>query len=113
MKFNFCRNISRETGYQETYNFHYTLTKEEIIKTLWKYGDSPERFDLHFSTAPLNYQMSASLTLIRESFFDDEVDLGIDYKKKYEELAELLKPHRIEDSMEPSTTLKMILKYHK
>lgn len=113
MKFNFCRDFSRETGYQETYHFHYTLTREEIIKTLWKYGDNPEMFDFCFSTAPLNYQMSASLGLIRDSFFDDEVDLGIDYKKKYEELAELLKPHRIEDNMEPSTTLKMILKYHK
>jgi hypothetical protein len=39
--------------------------------------------------------------------------LGINYKKKYEELAELLNPYKLEDGMEPSTTLKMILKYGK
>lgn len=113
MKFDYCNERSVETGYQSVYHFRYTLTRDEIIKTLWKYGDNPERFDLQFSTAPLNCQMNASLGLIRDSFFDDEIDLGIDYKKKYEELAELLKPHKLEDNMEPATTLKMILKYGK
>jgi hypothetical protein len=43
---------------------------------------------------------------------DSDVDLGIDYKKKYEELVELLEPHKIDD-MPPETTLKMILQYGK
>ena len=113
MKFDFYCERSAETAYQEIYHFHYTLTRDEIEKTLWNHGDNLERFNFHFPLAPLNYKMSASLGLIRESFLDDEVDLGINYKKKYEELSELLKPYRIEENMEPSTTLKMILKYSK
>ena len=57
--------------------------------------------------------MYASLRILQEAVKDENVDLGINYKQKYEELVELLKPHKLEDDMSPATTLKMILKYHK
>ena len=60
-----------------------------------------------------SFKIFASIEIIRDALSSDKVDLGIDYKKKYEELVELLEPHKIDESMEPLTTLKMLLKYHK
>jgi hypothetical protein len=50
--------------------------------------------------------------MIRENITDNNIDLEIDYKQKYEQLVELLEPHKI-DNMPPETTLKMLLKYNK
>ena len=95
------------------YHFHYTLDDSEITRILWKYGDTPGRFSLDFLSLSLPQQSSLAFCCIRDSIADENVDLGINYKKKYEELAELLNPYKLEDNMEPSTTLKMILKYGK
>ena len=95
------------------YHFHYALDESDITRILWKYGDTPGRFSLNFSTLSPPQQSSLAFACIRDSIADDNVDLGINYKKKYEELAELLNPYKLEDDMEPSTTLKMILKYCK
>ena len=65
------------------------------------------------SSGDSQYQIPAALRIIEEATNCDEVDLGIDYKKKYDELVKLLKPHQIDDDMSPSTTLKMILRYAK
>ena len=53
------------------------------------------------------------MRILQDALCDDNVDLGTNYKEKYEELAKLLKPHKLEDDMEPAVTLKMILKYGK
>ena len=58
------------------------------------------------------YKLLASIEIIRDALSWDKIDLGIDYKKKYDELVELLEPHKIDD-MPPETTLKMLLKYNK
>ena len=57
--------------------------------------------------------MLASLRILQDVVDGERVDLGINYKEKYDELVELLKPHKLEDNMSHSTTLKMILKYAK
>ena len=54
-----------------------------------------------------------SARIIRDAVVDEGVDLGINYKQKYEELVELLNPYKIDDDMPPVTTLKMVLKYSK
>ena len=52
--------------------------------------------------------------LIMQSMGPTENNLDVvDYKVKYQELVDLLEPHKIDDSMSPATTLKMLLKYNK
>ncbi len=106
MKFDYC---SEKFGY----TFYFSLTEDEIRKFLHKRGLT---YDFVYGIFPPNsgeeYKKFASIEIIRDALLSDEVDLGIDYKKKYEELVELLEPHKIDD-MPPETTLKMILKYNK
>ena len=107
MKFDYC---SEKFGY----TFNFSLTEDEIRKFLHKRGLT---YDFVYGIFPPNsgeeYKKLASIEIIRQSLSSEDVDLGIDYKKKYEELVELLEPHKIDESMEPSTTLKMLLKYNK
>lgn len=79
---------------------------EELIGLCW---------DDDFNSSPNEhpYKMYASVGILQEVVKNENVDLGTNYKEKYEELVELLKPHKLEDDMSPTTTLKMILKYHK
>jgi hypothetical protein len=111
MKFDYCSEFSESDGYQLVYHFQYSLKESEIEKTLWKYGDNSGRLAFNFSSIPLSHQIAYSLKLIGETFIDENVDLGVNYKSKYEELAKLLEPHKLGDNMSPATTLKMILKY--
>jgi hypothetical protein len=107
MKFDYC---SEKFGY----TFNFSLTEDEIRKYLHKRGHT---YDFVYGIFPPNiregHNIFTSIEIIRDALSGDEVDLGIDYKKKYEELVELLEPHKIDESMEPSTTLKMIIKYNK
>jgi hypothetical protein len=114
MKFDYCAEILSE-NYFPAYHFKYTLTEDEVRKFLHKYGyDDINNFMSVFSNATVDdfYKILSSVEIIRDSLSSDKVDLGIDYKKKYEELVELLEPHKIDD-MPPETTLKMILQYGK
>jgi len=118
MKFDHCKDLSADNGYFPVYHFRYTLDEDDVRKVLHKYAYPPEWmsgvFDA-FQYTPSNHphKIGSSLRILQDALFDENVDLGTNYKEKYEELVELLEPHRIDDSMEPSTTLKMILRYHK
>jgi hypothetical protein len=114
MKFDYATTTTPVAFYPQC-NFHFTVTENEIRKFLHKRGLTYDYvYGLLFPpTAPDDYKILASIEIIRDALSSDKVDLGVDYKKKYEELVELLEPHKIDESMEPSTTLKMILKYNK
>ena len=118
MKFDYCKEVSLpgsgfSSSFPYTYHFQFSLSYNEIQKVFHKYGvqrNIDEIIEYGSKNNPNTIQLS--LNLIQDTFTDDgKVDLGIDYKKKYEELVELLKPYKLEDDMSPSTTLKMILKY--
>jgi len=120
MKFDYCREVSLpgsgpSSSFPYTYHFQFSLSSNEIEKVLHKYGIARNISVIDALECGSNndpYKILWSLTLLQDAFSDDgKVDLGIDYKKKYEELVELLKPYKLEDDMSPSTTLKMILKY--
>jgi hypothetical protein len=120
MKFDYCRETSlpgcgAPSSYPYTYHFQFSLSYDEIRRVYHKYGY--EDIDKFITLFTVNvddyYKILASIEIIRDTLSGDKIDLGIDYKKKYDELVELLEPHKIDESMEPSTTLKMILKYNK
>ena len=102
------------SGENFEYKFCFTLTQNEIRKHFHKYGLT-YRFDSNLfpPNTPEYYKILDGLDMIRENIDDNNIDLGIDYKRKYEELVDLLEPHKIDDDMSPATTFKMILKYHK
>lgn len=119
MKFDYCKEISlpgcgAPSSFPYTYHFQFSLSYDEIQKALHKYAIPPNwLFDaLEWSSKPQPYQMEASLSIIQDAMSDENVDLGTNYKQKYEELVDLLEPHKIDDDISPATTLKMILKYH-
>jgi hypothetical protein len=116
MKFDYCAEIVSEKYFFPAYHFRYTLTEDEVKKVLHKYGDNKRNYMnevFEYSSLDQHYKAGIALGLIRDTLLGDtDVDLGIDYKKKYEELVELLEPHKIDD-MPPETTLKMILQYAK
>ena len=118
MKFDYCKEVSlpgsgASSSFPYTYHFQFSLSYNEIEKVLHKYGAQRNIDDIiEYGGKNEPHMIQLSLKLIQDTFTDDgKVDLGIDYKKKYEELVELLKPYKLEDDMSPSTTLKMILKY--
>jgi hypothetical protein len=114
MKFDYCAEILSE-NYFPAYHFKYTLTEDEVRKFLHKYGNTRINYMndvFEYSSLDQHYKAGIALEIIRDALSSDKVDLGIDYKKKYEELVELLEPHKIDD-MPPETTLKMILQYGK
>ena len=115
MKFNYCKDFSEKSGFFPEYRFHFTLTEDEVQKVKHKYFICPDWMMKMFesSSGDSQYQIPAALRIIEEAAYCDEVDLGINYKEKYDELVKLLKPHQIDDEMSPSTTLKMILRYAK
>ena len=106
MKFDYIKVISEKTFTPE-YHFQYSLTEDELRKVFHKYSTS---FSIFTDEKIIK---GLSVNIIRDAMIDDVVDLGINYKQKYEELVELLNPYRIDDDMPPVTTLKMILKYSK
>jgi hypothetical protein len=114
MKFDWVREINNNKLYPE-YHFKFSLSEDDIRKATHKYGKDEEwiRDAFVYSKPDDPHQMYTSLRILQDAINDNQVDLGTNYKQKYEELAELLKPHKIDDDMSPSTTLKMILKYHK
>jgi len=94
------------------HNFSFSLTENEIRKVYHKHGTSYNDRVFLDSLTSEPYKIGHSIRLIQDTFTDDgKVDLDFNYKEKYEELVELLKPYKLEDDMSPSTTLKMILKY--
>ena len=118
MKFDYCKeDLSADNGYVPVYHFHYTLNEDDVRKVSHKYAYTPEwmrsLFE-NFEYSPTDHpnKIGASLRILQDALWDENVDLGTNYKKKYEELVELLEPHKIDASMEPSTTLKMILRYN-
>ena len=116
MKFDYNRDFSDKYGYYPVWNFHFTLEEDEVRKVIHKYGIPLEDSvgNSYISSLQTYEQMVASLKILQEAAIDTvTIDLGTNYKEKYEELVELLNPHKIDDDMSPATTLKMILKYHK
>lgn len=113
MNFDYVAEISQTKLYPE-YHFHFTLTQDEVNKVLHKYDFDKSTFmsSVFEYQTDKYYKLLASIEIIRDALSNDNVDLGIDYKKKYEELVELLEPYKIDD-MPPETTLKMLLKYNK
>jgi hypothetical protein len=114
MNFDYSAKISHTKLYPE-YDFHFTLTEDEVHRVIHKYNfDKKTYMEQVFGNPSTDkyYKLLASIEIIRQSLSSEDVDLGIDYKKKYDELVELLEPHKIDD-MPPETTLKMILKYNK
>lgn len=109
MKFDYYKDVFSSINY----HFKFSLTENEIRKLSHKYGWASRDVDNYFSFLSVNddYKIYASLELLKSAIDYKTVNLGIDYKQKYEELEELLKPYQIEDNMSPSTTLKIILKY--
>ena len=111
MKFDYCRGVE-ELTYLPEYYFKFALTEDEVEKVLHKHGTAYRfEYDLFPPSIDENHKIWTSIQLITECFSGDKPDLGVDYKKKYEELCELLEPHRIDEDMSPATTLKMLLKY--
>jgi hypothetical protein len=97
------------------YIFSFSLTENELRNYLHKRGISYNYtfgLGLFPPNASKDYKILASTEIIRDALSSDKVDLGINYKRKYEEIVELLEPHKIDD-MPPETTLKMLLKYNK
>jgi hypothetical protein len=116
MKFEYSAAIL-ENKYFPEYHFYFILTEDEVRESLHKRGYNSDNMhyfmnDFRNLSIPEDYKIFASTELIRDTLSSEEIDLGIDYKKKYEELVDLLEPHKIDD-MPPETTLKMILKYTK
>lgn len=114
MKFDWCRELNNNKFYPE-YHFKFSLSEDEIRKVTHKYGKNEEWIRDSFVYSKLDgpHQMYASLRILQDAITDTPIDLGTNYKQKYEELVELLKPYKIDGDMSPATTLKMILKYHK
>jgi hypothetical protein len=117
MKFEYGKYLSANI-YLPVYDFRYTLDEDDVRKVLHKYAYPPEWMSAVFDAfqySPSNHpdKIEASLRILKDALCDKNVDLGTNYKEKYEELVELLQPHKLEDDMSPATTLKMILKYHK
>jgi hypothetical protein len=113
MNFDYTAEISHTKIYPE-YHFTFTLTQDEVYKVIHKYDFDKSTYmrEVFEYSTDKYYKLLASIEIIRQSLSSEDVDLGIDYKKKYEELVELLEPHKIDD-MPPETTLKMILQYGK
>jgi hypothetical protein len=114
MNFDYAAEISHNKHYPE-YHFHFTLTQDEVYRVIHKYDfDKQTYMEQVFGNSSTDkyYKLLASIEIIRDALSWDKIDLGIDYKKKYDELVELLEPHKIDD-MPPETTLKMLLKYNK
>ncbi len=112
MEFDYHKEIST-TYYIPTYDF-FRITVDEIRSVVHKFGISNiENYEEIFKYGDNNLpgKRALVLKLLQECNMDYNVDLGINYKEKYEELTELLEPHKI-DEMPPSTTLKMILKQY-
>jgi hypothetical protein len=111
MKFDYYKDT-----FSDECTFQFTLTGDETRKVYHQHNlDAQQMLSDTFEHSGVEkyYKMLASIELIRQSLSSEDVDLGINYKKKYDELVELLEPHKIDESMEPATTLKMILKYNK
>jgi hypothetical protein len=118
MKFDYYKELSFpgcgcSPSFPYSYHFQFSLSYDEIQKVLHKYARNQQYMIDVFEYAPSDIKIGESLRILQEALVDKNVDLGINYKEKYEELVELLKPHKLEDDMSPTTTLKMILKYGK
>lgn len=115
MKFNYYKEFSKNSGFFPAYHFQFTLTEDEVRKVKHRYAITPDWMMQVFesSSGDSQFQIPAALRIIDEATNCEKVDLGINYKEKYDELVKLLKPHQIDDEMSPSTTLKMILRYAK
>ena len=120
MKFDYCKEASLPgtipSSFPYTYHFQFSLSYDEIQKILHKYGILMEDTigNSYIGTLVRQKQVSVVLKILQEANNNTEtIDLGIDYKQKYDELVKLLEPYKIDEDMSPATTLKMILKYHK
>lgn len=113
MKFDYYKEISHKTLNPE-YHFKFSLTEDEVMKVAHKYGYGSNWIgEVFYSNIVTDYQMWASLKILQDASTDTEtIDLGTNYKEKYDELEKLLEPYKIDKDMPPSTTLKMLLKYH-
>ena len=103
MKFDYYLETS-EHDFYPWYHFKFSLPVDEVRQFQHMYGRS------NLNWVPDVY---SSICTIHNALIEEKVDLGINYKQKYEEIEELLRPYKIADDMTPLTTLKMILKYGK
>ena len=116
MKFEYCKELSfpgcgPSPSFPYTYHFQFSLSYDEIQKVLHKYARNLEYMMDVFDNTPPDHplKIQESLRIIQEALDDKNVDLGINYKQKYDELVELLKPYKIDEDMSPATTLKLII----
>lgn len=113
MKFDYAMGMNPQTFLPE-HHFSFCLSEGDAEKVPHKYGYDSDWIFRTFSylNSDSTHKLYAAVFLISEALVDDKVDMGINYKQKYQELVDLLEPHKIDDDMSPATTLKMILKYH-
>jgi len=114
MKFDYARTYSLQNSFWPEYNFKFVIKESEILDVCNRHGRDLLWVDHTLQIANDNTKKCFASFLIQQSIGPIKNDLDIvDYKVKYQELVDLLEPHKIDDDMSPATTLKMILKYHK
>lgn len=111
------RTILDDKSFYPEQHFNFLVSEDEVTKVLHQYGivssSTWVRTIFKETTDWQNpYQMQAAIALLQDIAQCKNVNLGINYKQKYEELESLLMPYAIGD-MTPLTTLKMILKSNK
>jgi hypothetical protein len=115
MKFDYTKTFSNSNIFFPEYHFKFVINEYEIRDICNRHGKSSSWVDdtLYFGGCDKIKKYVASF-LIMQSMGPIENNLNVvDYKVKYQELVDLLEPHKIDDSMSPATTLKMLLKYNK
>lgn len=114
MKFDHAKTFSANNSFCPEYHFKFVINEDEIRDVCGRHGKDLSWVDHTLQIANDNTKKYFASFLIQQSIGPIKNDLDIvDYKAKYQELVDLLEPHKIDDDMSPATTLKMILKYHK
>jgi hypothetical protein len=113
MKFYYAKTYSANNSFWPEYHFKFVIDEDEISYVCNRHGKDLFWVDHTLQIANDNTKKCFASFLIQQSIGPIKNDLNIvDYKVKYQELVDLLEPHKIDDDMSAATTLKMILKYH-
>jgi hypothetical protein len=115
MKFDYAKTYSADNSFWPEYHFKFKFVLKEIeIKDVCnRHGQDLIWVDHTLQNANDTTKKCFASFLIQQSLGPIKNDLDIvDYKAKYQEMVDLLEPYKIDDDVSPTTTLKMILKYH-